>query len=90
MVRDNAGDHLSRGQEKLKKYFYILRPLLAIRYIEQGHGLPPVRFQNLVDAVAPEEIRNTIAKLVELKKVTPELGAGDTIPQLNDFVFSEL
>lgn len=47
MARGNAGDHLSKNQVKLKKYFYILRPLLAIRYIEQGLALPPVRFQKL-------------------------------------------
>ena len=45
------------GQVRLKKYFYVLRPLLAIRYIESGQGLPPVRFEELVDAVAPAEIR---------------------------------
>lgn len=90
MARGNAGDHLSKQQVKLKKYFYILRPLLAIRYIEAGLGLPPVRFQKLVDAVAPEGIRHTIADLIDLKKVTPELGAGDAIPVLNDFIFVEL
>jgi len=90
MARGNAGDHLSKDQVKLKKYFYILRPLLAIRYIEQGLGLPPVRFQKLVEAVAPEEIKSTIANLIDLKKVTPELGTGDAIPQLNEFIFKEL
>lgn len=90
MARGNAGDHLSKAKVKLKKYFYILRPLLAIRYIEQGLGLPPVRFQELVEAVAPQEIKQTISDLVELKKVTPELGVGDAIPVLNDFVFLEL
>jgi len=90
MARGNAGDHLSKDKVKLKKYFYILRPLLAIRYIEQGLGLPPVRFQELVDAVAPNEIKMTIVDLIKLKKLTPELGAGDAIPELNDFIFLEL
>lgn len=90
MARGNAGDHLSKDKVKLKKYFYILRPLLAIRYIEQGFGLPPVRFQELVDAVAPHEIRGTIEALIKLKQITPELGVGDAIPQLNNFVFLEL
>ena len=53
-------------------------------------GLPPVRFQQMVEAVAPREIKQTIADLIELKKVTPELGSGDAIPELNDFVFHEL
>ncbi|MDC0435101.1 nucleotidyltransferase domain-containing protein [bacterium] len=90
MAQGNAGDHLSKDRVKLKKYFYILRPLLAIRFIEQGLGLPPVRFQELVDAVAPLEIRQTIADLIEVKKVSPELGASDAIPELNDFIYLEL
>lgn len=90
MARGNAGDHLTKDQVKLKKYFYILRPLLAIRYIEQGMGLPPVRFQELLEAVGPAELHAPIKALIELKKMTPELGAGDPVPLLNDFVFSEL
>jgi len=90
MARGNAGDHLSKDQVKLKKYFYILRPLLAIRYIEQGLGLPPVRFQKLVEAVAPQDLKLTIANLIELKKITPELGTGDAISELNDFIFKDL
>ena len=43
-----------------------------------------------MDAVAPREIQQTIADLIELKRVTPELGAGDAIPELNDFVYLEL
>ena len=90
MARTNAGDRLTATKIKLKKYFYVLRPLLAIRYIEGGFGLPPVRFQELVDAVAPEEIRPPIHDLVELKLKTPEIGVGNAIPLLNDFIFSEL
>jgi len=46
MARTHAGDGLTSDKVKLKRYFYILRPLLAIKYIEEGHGLPPVEFQN--------------------------------------------
>ena len=90
MARTNAGDHLTNDKVKLKKYFYILRPLLANRYIEAGYGLPPVRFQELVDSVAPQDIRSTIAELVAKKKMTPEIGMGDAVPKLNDFIFAEL
>ncbi|MCI5132754.1 MAG: hypothetical protein D3904_14855 [Candidatus Electrothrix sp. EH2] len=40
---------------------YVLRPLLAICYIEAGKGLPPVEFEQLVEAVSPPEIRQGIA-----------------------------
>ena len=48
----------------------MLRPLLAIRYIEAGLGVPPVEFEKLVEAVAPDDIRAGIAKLLELKRIT--------------------
>jgi len=90
MARTNASNRRSSDKVKLKKYFYMLRPLLGFKYIEEGHGLPPVRFQELVEAVAPKNIRGEIYDLIELKRNTPEIGHGDAIPTLNDFTHSEL
>lgn len=89
MARGNAREHLFKDQVRLKKYLYVLRPLLAIRYIESGLGLPPVEFERLVDAVAPEEIRSGIEGLLDLKRRTPELGLGDPIPEIADFITAE-
>src|SRR5262249_2489871 len=90
MARGNAREYVFGEKVRLKKYFYVLRPLLAIRYVEQGDGIPPVQFEKLVDAVAPETIRGSIAELLELKRVTPELGTGDPIPQIGKFIKDEL
>lgn len=90
MARRNAREYLLGGSVRLKKYFYVLRPLLAIRHIEQGHGVPPVRFESLVEAVSPAAIRPGIAKLLEVKRVTSEMGTGVPIPELGRFIESEL
>lgn len=90
MARGNARGYLFRDQVRLKKYFYVLRPLLAIRYIQGGYGVPPVEFEKLVDAVAPKELRSGIAELLDLKRRTPELGLGDPIPEIGGFITSEL
>jgi predicted nucleotidyltransferase len=90
MARSNAREYLFNDQVRLKKYFYVLRPLLAIRYIERGAGFPPVRFQDLVDSVAPEAIRPAIAELLRLKKSTPELGLGAPVPEIGTFIEGEL
>jgi hypothetical protein len=90
MARGNAREYLLGDKVRLKKYFYVLRPLLAIRYIEQGKGIPPVQFDALVEAVAPVSIRESIAGLLALKRITPELGLGDPIPEIGDFIESEL
>jgi predicted nucleotidyltransferase len=89
MARSNAREYLFRDKVKLKKYFYVLRPLLAIRYIEQGKGIPPVEFERLVEAVASPAIQPGIQHLLAIKRVTPELGLGDQIPEINAFITAE-
>lgn len=90
MARGNAREYLFNDKVRLKKYFYVLRPLLAIRYIEHGKGIPPVRFEELVEAVAPDGIRASIAALLSLKRNTEELGLGEPIPEIGEFIESEL
>jgi uncharacterized protein len=90
MARGNAREYLFNDKVRLKKYFYVLRPLLAIRYIEQGRGIPPVPFEELAEAVAPHSIREAVAGLLALKRSTDELGLGDPIPEIGAFIESEL
>ncbi len=90
LARGNAREYVFKGQIRLKKYFYVLRALLAIRYIESGRGIPPVLFEELVDAVAPEGIRPSIASLLESKRGTVELGHGEPILELEHFIRVEL
>ncbi len=90
MARRNAREYLFNDRVRLKKYFYVLRPLLAIRYIEQEKGIPPVRFEALVEAVAPDSIRPSLASLLTLKRNTGELGLGESIPEIGVFIESEL
>ena len=90
MARRNAREYLLGGRVRLKKYFYVLRPLLAIRHIERGLGVPPVRFERLVEIVAPKAIRPGIGRLLEVKSVTSEMGTGRQIPELGRFIEAEL
>jgi len=90
MARGNAREYLFKEQVRLKKYFYVLRPLLAIRYIEKYATPPPVEFNKLVKSVSPHNIRPGIQKLLELKRNSPELGLGSPIVEINDFIQSEL
>lgn len=90
MARGNARDYLFTQQVRLKKYFYVLRPLLAIRYIQQGMGVPPVEFARLLDSVLPESLRPSIDRLLDLKRNTEELGMGAQVPEINQFIEQEL
>ena len=90
MARGNAREYLFADRVRLKKYFYVLRPLFAISHIERGLGIPPVPFEELVDAVAPEPIRGPVAELLALKRNTEELGLGASVPAIDDFIEREL
>ena len=90
MARGNAREYLFEDRVRLKKYFYVLRPLLAIRYLEAGRGIPPVRFEELVEAVAPPALREAIEGLLALKRDTAELGLGEPVPALGRFIDEEL
>ena len=50
MAKGNFGDYLAGDILKLKKYFYVLRPVLACLWILRGLGQPPMRFQQLLEA----------------------------------------
>jgi uncharacterized protein len=90
MARGNAREYLFNDQVRLKKYFYVLRPLFAIRYIEEGLGVPPVPFDELAAAVAPAHLRDALDQLLALKRRTGEMGLGEPIPAINEFIQTEL
>jgi predicted nucleotidyltransferase len=90
MARGNAREYLFCDEVKLKKYFYVLRPLLAIRFLEENETPPPVEFQKLLHSVCPPKLVPVIEDLIELKRKTPEMGYGAKIPKINAFIESEL
>lgn len=90
LAKGNARGYLFNEEVRLKKYFYVLRPLLAIRYVEEFNRIPPIEFEQLVRAVAPFDLRLPIANLLVLKRATAELGVGPAIPEIERFIESEL
>lgn len=46
--------YLTEDMVRYKKYFYVLRPLLACKWIEKKQSPPPVLFQELVEEVLEE------------------------------------
>lgn len=71
---------------KLKKYFYVIRPLFACRWILENKTPPPVLFQELVDSVAEDNIKPIISELVHIKTEVPETAKGKHIPELDIYI----
>ena len=91
MARKHAHDYLQGDLVPLKKYFYVLRPLLACLWIEQRRGPVPVRFQTLVDELVCEPLlRIHIAVLVARKRAGEELDHAQRIPIISRFIEEEL
>jgi predicted nucleotidyltransferase len=69
MARGNSRNVLNRDQVRLKKYLYVLRPLLATLWIKQDRGPVPMRFETLVETLSDEpELRAAIDQLLVIKR----------------------
>ncbi len=92
--------HLGRGHwqkylqgdaVRLKKYLYVLRPVLACRWLEQGLGAVPVPFVELLAATLPEKsVRAAVDSLLARKALARESDTTAPDPVLHRFLETEL
>ena len=91
MAEGNFREFLRGDTVWLKKYFYVLRPVLAVQWIERGYGVAPTEFQVLVEKLVPEgKLRDAIDDLLAKKRTGAELDRGPRIDVLSDFIEREL
>ena len=90
MAKHNEQAYLRGETVALKKYFYVLRPLLAGRWVAHRLTPPPIEFDKLTAAELPAHLRETVDALIEQKRSTPEIGRGAHIPALDAFFAEEL
>ena len=91
MARNNFREFLQKDSVKSKKYFYVLRPVLACDWIKENNSFPPMEFQKLVDSqVKDEKVKFEIAELLKRKMAGEELKEEPKIEILNDFLESKI
>lgn len=90
MADSNYREYLKTARVKAKKYFYVLRPILASKWIINYQEAPPIEFTKLVDALMEEELKTIVIELLEEKKQTNELDWINKIDVLNDYIEKEL
>ncbi|MBI3901917.1 MAG: nucleotidyltransferase domain-containing protein [Nitrosomonadales bacterium] len=91
MAKGNFREYLQGEMVWMKKYFYVLRPVLACLWIERGQGVVPMAFDDLVAGVVKDgELKNSIVKLAELKKSGAEMDNGLRIPVIHSFLEREI
>lgn len=87
MARNNFREFLQKDLVKSKKYFYVLRPVLACDWIKEKNIFPPIEFQDLADSqVKDEKIKAEIAGLLKRKIAGEELKEELKIEILNEFL----
>jgi len=91
MARGNYREYLKGERVWIKKYFYILRPLLAINWLEKEMGIVPTEFRKLVNQVVGDrDLKQEIETLIKAKEQGAELDYGPRIPAIGDFIDREI
>lgn len=91
MARGNFRDYLKGEAIWIKKYFYVLRPILAMNWIERELGVVPTDFNILVEKLVTEpDLRTEIYCLLAAKRAGAELDRGPRIEPISQFIEREL
>lgn len=87
MATGNNREYLQGDLVKIKKYFYVLRPLLACMWIESRNDSPPMEFDLLLKAALTSiEFQKEVSKLLIRKKYGQEMGLEPAIPVIGNFI----
>jgi predicted nucleotidyltransferase len=91
MAKKNFRGYLQGDTVRLKKYLYVLRPLLAVRWIDAGRGMPPMRFADLVLATVDDgALIAEINRLLEIKMRAGEAEHSARWAAIHEFIVAEL
>ena len=86
MAEKNYRGYLKGELVRAKKYFYVLRPVLACRWILDRGTPPPMLFSELIKEELPVELINAVNQLLELKMNSPEVRLIPKIPEINEYL----
>ncbi|MBG9456474.1 hypothetical protein ABE61_21290 [Lysinibacillus sphaericus] len=91
MAKTNYREYLQGSEVKIKKYFYVLRPILACKWIETNNTVPPIDFQELLNAIISEgPLKTEIEQLLKRKMVGDELNMEPRIESINEYLDKEI
>ncbi|SEW50543.1 nucleotidyltransferase domain-containing protein [Chitinophaga arvensicola] len=79
-------NELQGTEIKLKKYFYVLRPMLACQWILAGKGVPPMELAPLRTLITDPAIQAAIDKLLEQKAQADEQAAIAPVAILHEWM----
>jgi predicted nucleotidyltransferase len=91
MAKTNYRGYLRADRVPLKKYFYVLRPLLSVHWLERYGVAAPIEFEKLLHLIEDRaELVAAIRELLARKRQAPELGLAPPVASINAFIEGEL
>ena len=87
MASGNFREYLKGDYVPVKKYFYVLRPVLACQWIMKTNTMAPMEFDHLLETqIDDNRLREAIDELVKRKKSGDELDQEPKITVINDYL----
>jgi uncharacterized protein len=87
MAENNYNAYLQKEMVRVKKYFYVLRPLLACDWIRRTNTMAPVEFHKLVESQVTDcSVKAEIQNLLSRKMLGEELGEAPKNQTLHTFL----
>lgn len=86
----NYHEYLTDDMVKYKKYFYVLRPLLACKWIEEKKCPPPVLFDEMLNTVLEEDMKEPVKDLIAKKIKMSESDKAPKVDVINRYIEEKL
>jgi len=91
MAERNFRQYLKDDFVIMKKYFYVLRPVLACMWIEERDTMAPMEFITLVETQIKDPLlKAEVDKLLRRKMAGEELALEPKVTVINDFLESKI
>lgn len=91
MAQGNYKAYLKGKKVKVKKYFYVLRPIFACLWIESEKSMPPMEFEKLLSAQKlNQKVTDEIEELLKRKRSGMELNVEGRAEAIIDFLKEKL
>ena len=90
MAKTNYRGYLREDMVPLKKYFYVLRPLLSVRWLEAYARPAPIEFGKLLHLIdGQSQLIGDIQELLAQKRASPEMGLAPQVASIHSFIEAE-
>lgn len=90
MASSNYREYLKGDTVRAKKYFYVLRPVLACKWILDKGSPPPMLFSELMEAELDPILLPDVNRLLDLKMNAPEIKTIPKIESINHYLDSSI